>query len=82
MDHWKCNFACFTVSKQQREKVGAIWIIDYIFAGGKKNFEFRGELCVIRQVLNSSYRISLSSPLKNEPLAQKIHLEVRRLGCC
>jgi hypothetical protein len=36
MDHWKCNFACFTVSKQQREKVGAIWIIDYIFAGGKK----------------------------------------------
>jgi hypothetical protein len=67
-------------SKGLREKDGAIWIIDYRFANGRNIVELRGDLYVIRQVLNSSYRILLS-PLTNEPLGPKIHLRVWRLGC-
>jgi hypothetical protein len=67
-------------SKRLREKVGVIWILNYRFANGRNIVELRGELYVIRQVLNSSYRILLS-PLKNKPLGPKIHLKVWCLGC-
>ncbi len=52
---------------------------------GWKNtlLSLRGELCAIRKGLTSSFRISGSSPLKNEPFSQKC---IRRycvsLGYC
>jgi hypothetical protein len=46
------------------------WTIDYRCGDGEKLL--RGEVCVIRLVLTSSFRTSRSSPLKNEPVSQEI----------
>jgi hypothetical protein len=43
---------------------------------------FPGELWAIRYVLTSYFKISRSSPLKNELLSQKMNLKMKRIGCC